>query len=825
MGYVAGYIAGLVLRGIVGGTALAVDKLSQNNGGYKPPRLSPHNLRNNAKQLKALRIRVQPDKWDPAKAVQVMERVLSLPGVVLEIVGEHGSIDFQVIPLDGDIEAVKLSLLAVMPGAQIDVMPARQPIEQPTYRLNIPVTLNTIFPAPIKGIDLLKDSDPLVAFTQSLVRLQPGDRVVLSVCIFGQSPEASQKGIDMITQSGFSAWDYGRGILAVWQIAMAKMSGNDRIPKFEPPVHNVLMAKLKQPLFHVVMNLQFNTTANERFQQLLESVSEQLTSFSQPEFNSLGAPDLKSLPKSFIWEAFIEQPEQAWHSDILSMMAPWLRGDDDTWQQVLSVLSPSELASLWHLPHEGFTSTSINWAEAGHKPLLRPLRDLETGIVVGTNRVGDTIYTVRLPQENRVMPTTIVGKPGRGKTSVMHIMIHHDIAAGRGVCVIDPKGSLVSAVLQHSIPPGREGDVVVLDVKTSVDGVWYPPPLNILQSDVPVSEDIAADQLVGIVERQFDDFQDRQMADTLSMAVMALVGYAGATVQDIYRLFKQHDFREMILATIADPEVKDFWTEYHAYGRKQQAALADPVLRRLRVFYRNRRLRAMTCHPQRLNLTELVAGNKIILVSLGADDHEMPELPRYALGTYLISQLDRVARRRVIEGDPFMLYVDETQEFITTPLPKMLSQLREYNLGLVLANQYFHQLFGKTLKALEGTASTFMGFEVGREDAGVLADYMANEFTKNDFMNMGKYKAGVSLVYDDKRQPAFTLENALPPGHGMTHPERERQLRRRAVENMGLQSYDAIHEHINQHLAGGTPDNDDDTPDDDFIEPDAPPTS
>jgi hypothetical protein len=58
-------------------------------------------------------------------------------------------------------------------------------------------------------------------------------------------------------------------------------------------------------------------------------------------------------------------------------------------------------------------------------------------------------------------------------------------------------------------------------------------------------------------------------------------------------------------------------------------------------------------------------------------------------------------------------------------------------------------------------------------------------------MNSWHYKAGGSLVYDDKRSTGILHWKCPAAWHARPHPERERQRGRRAVENMGLQSYDA----------------------------------
>ena len=56
----------------------------------------------------------------------------------------------------------------------------------------------------------------------------------------------------------------------------------------------------------------------------------------------------------------------------------------------------------------------------------------------------------------------VLGPTGTGKSTLLLNLIVQDIAAGRGVVVIDPKGDLVEEVLRR-VPEERADDVVVLD--------------------------------------------------------------------------------------------------------------------------------------------------------------------------------------------------------------------------------------------------------------------------------------------------------------------------------------------------------------------------
>jgi hypothetical protein len=56
----------------------------------------------------------------------------------------------------------------------------------------------------------------------------------------------------------------------------------------------------------------------------------------------------------------------------------------------------------------------------------------------------------------------ILGKTGTGKTTLRQRKISQDISDGRGVCLIDVHGDLVSKVIS-SIPSHRTDDVIYLD--------------------------------------------------------------------------------------------------------------------------------------------------------------------------------------------------------------------------------------------------------------------------------------------------------------------------------------------------------------------------
>ncbi|MEL7435271.1 MAG: DUF87 domain-containing protein, partial [Chloroflexota bacterium] len=456
------------------------------------------------------------------------------------------------------------------------------------------------------------------------------------------------------------------------------------------------------------------------------------------------------------------------------------------------------MSALWHLPYDAFTSEQIEWIKSRQVPLPKALRQLPEGYLIGQNRYGMQTNPVYLPEENFTMHTAIIGKNGTGKSSLQQLMIHQAIQAGLGVCLIDPKGTSVRDILQFSIPAHRMDDVVVWDVKAKVDGTFYPPTFNLLAHDSRIDKEHAARRLMRVMATIYPEFADKRMADTLNMVLLTVSGAENPTLLDAIRLLEDVNFRDHLIAQHNDFMIRDYWTSFDLKSDGQQQELMEPILWRLRAFYNNKFLRSMTCHPDGMNLGDLIAQNKIVLVSLADPQNVMPEQERFVLGAALVAQFDMVVRTSVIQKPPFMLYIDEAQEFVDTDLPRMLSQVRQYGLGMVLANQYFRQLVGDTFDAIEGNVSTLISFEVGDRDAKALQNYMKPGFSSTDLLSLGVHKAAISLRYQQERQSAFSVETLAPPGHDRSDPNREMMIRRRSVENYTPKSYDDVMTWLNE---------------------------
>src|SRR5262249_8453248 len=67
------------------------------------------------------------------------------------------------------------------------------------------------------------------------------------------------------------------------------------------------------------------------------------------------------------------------------------------------------------------------------------------GLTVGTTRRGKTLS---LSPEERSRHVHLIGASGPGKSKLLESLIRKDILAGRGLCVIDPHGTLADAIVK-----------------------------------------------------------------------------------------------------------------------------------------------------------------------------------------------------------------------------------------------------------------------------------------------------------------------------------------------------------------------------------------
>jgi hypothetical protein len=440
------------------------------------------------------------------------------------------------------------------------------------------------------------------------------------------------------------------------------------------------------------------------------------------------------------------------------------------------LLSSLELAALAHLP----TDPAVpGLARAGARTVAPPPGVRATGKVLGDAQTGAR-RPVALAVADARAHLHLLGATGSGKSTLLTNLVLGDVRAGRGAVVIDPKGDLVSDLLDR-LPTAAAGRVVLLDP----DEPDAPPALNVLDGGDP---DLAVDQLVGIFRRIFEAWWGPRTDDILRSACLTLLRHpaGGATLAEVPRLLADARFRQPYVAGVRDPILRGFWAWYQALSEPGQAQVIGPVMNKLRAFLLRSFVRDVVgAATSSFDMTRVLDGGLLLArVPKGTLGEESSRL----LGSFVVARVWQAATGRAHRPQhqrrDASLYVDECQNFLTLPrsFDELLAEARGYRLSLVLAHQDLAQLPRELRDAASANARNKVWFACSPEDARALERHVTPELCAHDLAHLGAWQAAARLLVDGAQLPAFTLATrpAPPPV-----PGRARLIRSAARQRYG----------------------------------------
>lgn len=428
-------------------------------------------------------------------------------------------------------------------------------------------------------------------------------------------------------------------------------------------------------------------------------------------------------------------------------------------------LSQEELATMYHLPTVSVSSPGIQWVQSQR---LEPPVDLPTEEEDGITLIGATNYRNQshkygIRTVDRRRHVYIIGKTGMGKSTLLENMIFSDIAAGKGVAVIDPHGDLAEATLRF-IPKHRTNDVVIFD-PSDTD---FPIAFNMLEGKNVEQRSLIASGLLGVIKKLNIDSWGPRLEHFLRNTILALVEAPDTTMLGITRILVDKDYRSKVLKHVQDPMVRSFWeTEFNALSPQKLAEAIGPIQNKVGQFLATPTIRNIVGQPKStLDIRFAMDSGKIVIVNLskgkiGEDNSSM-------LGSLLITkfQLDAMSRADTPEKDrrDFYLYVDEFQNFATDSFATILSEARKYKLNLTMANQYVAQMSEEVCAAVFGNVGTLASFQVGIDDAKVFAEqFDEDRIQPIDLASLPKYQVYNRIMVDGLTTPVFSGATLPPP--------------------------------------------------------------
>jgi hypothetical protein len=447
------------------------------------------------------------------------------------------------------------------------------------------------------------------------------------------------------------------------------------------------------------------------------------------------------------------------------------------------VFNTEELASLYHFPIPFVNETpTINWLESKKSPA--PQNTPTEGIYLGENLYRGKKSSIFMKREDRVRHMYVIGMTGTGKTYFTSGMAMQDIAAGEGVCFIDPHGSDIEDILAR-VPKERAEDVIFFD-PTDVE---RPLSLNMLEYDVnhPEQKTFVVNEVMNIFDKLYDlKATGGPMFEQYFKNAAYLIlddPDSGSTLMEIPKVLADEDFRRMKLSKCKTPTVKDFWEKeaQKAGGEASLQNMVPYITSKLAPFIANDLMRPIISQQKSsINFREAMDEGKIILVKLAKG--KIGEINAHLLGMIIVTKIQMAALSRVDTARDqlrdFYLYIDEFQNVLTDSIESILSEARKYRLALIIAHQYIGQLVShgetKFKDAIFGNVGTKVAFRIGMEDAELLSKEFEPVFSTTDFLNVPARNCFMKLLIDGANPPGFNMVTQSYdslPGVGPANPE------------------------------------------------------
>lgn len=439
------------------------------------------------------------------------------------------------------------------------------------------------------------------------------------------------------------------------------------------------------------------------------------------------------------------------------------------------LLNAKEVAAFLGIP---IGSPQLPGLTLGSARQLAPSSDLaRRGRVLGRSTFPGAERLLALSVADSLRHLHVLGPTGVGKSTLLLNLIAGDMAAGRGVVVVDPKGDLVADVLER-VPRERVGDVILLD-PTDVD---RPAGFNLLAGAAEAPE-LVTDQVVSVFHNLYSAFWGPRTDDILRAALLTLASEPGMTLVEVPLLLTDEGFRRRMVATVDDPvALEPFWGWYEAISPAERAQAIGPVLNKLRTFLLRRRLRNVIGQAEStFDLEAVLSDRKILLVSLSKG--LLGEDASALLGSAVLARLWHAVQGRAAlppsARTPVFCHIDEFQDYLNTPtsLADLLAQARGYGFGLTLAHQHLGQLPSLVRTAVLANARSKVVFQTAASDAQTLAREFAPDLAAADLQALGPYEAVVAAAAGNRVLPPASMVT-LPPGEPGGYGAQARELSR-----------------------------------------------
>lgn len=313
---------------------------------------------------------------------------------------------------------------------------------------------------------------------------------------------------------------------------------------------------------------------------------------------------------------------------------------------------------------------------------------------IGFNAIGRPL---QLYKDERKSHHHVIGASGSGKSKFLEQMMRADLRAGQGFCLIDPHGTLYADVLKYCAYRVLNREIILLDLSQPEQIVGF----NFFTKETGDTS-VQVDNLINATLHAWDA-KNTDATPTLERVLKLIYTTlidADLTLPQVSLLldFSAKEIRNELIDQIENDLIRREWQELSNLTKARD--FRDEILsaknRLFRFLTSKTLMRFLGVEGKTVDLFEAMNEQKIVLVNLARSDNLSGENAR-VFGSLLVNQFFQAALKRKKDAagrdpQPYYLYLDEFQNFVSLDLCNMLDEVRKFGLFLILSHQRFGQL-------------------------------------------------------------------------------------------------------------------------------------
>lgn len=395
--------------------------------------------------------------------------------------------------------------------------------------------------------------------------------------------------------------------------------------------------------------------------------------------------------------------------------------------------------------------------EAKRVPLAASIEPDRTGLRIGSApTVNGDLLDVTVDKDDLLLHTQVLGATGTGKSTLLAALVQEAVAAGMGVTVIEPHGTLLERIVDELPESMADRTVVVRS-----DDIDNPVPLNVLRGPRP---EMVTDMMTAVIRDLFDPRSEGivgpRFERAFSYALQTLQVLLGERANmsaipfffrdqkkllDVAKLLKpiNSDLSSVLVAEFGQLREADFGELSAWVNSKMQRLVSTPEMRAI-----------LGTGEDAVDVTKIMDHRNVLLVDLASP--AIGPLGAQFLGEMWLAKHWQALAERKNTDQPHLLIVDEAHLFASGLLPRLLSEARKFGVGVVLAHQHLEQLKPELREATLATTNNVIVFRTGPREE-ITARMRLGDWPGGPLTRLPRLQAAATLSQGKNQSDAFTL--------------------------------------------------------------------